>query len=158
MNIRTPGGLTSLGQYAVKAMMKQGMIIDIDHMSNAAVETTLQIAEGVTRGVVGGGYPIMSGHRAFGTSRISTRRIRGRLSNLRESRALEVCWGSAPTEPKPETGRVSTPGVRLHERRLLATEYFSDSGRLRECVARARHGRFRHRHELPSQNSQADNG
>lgn len=62
MNTRTPGGLTSLGQYAVKAMMKQGMIIDIDHMSNAAVETTLQIAEGVSRGVVGGGYPIMSGH------------------------------------------------------------------------------------------------
>lgn len=62
VNTRTPGGLTSLGQYAVKAMMKQGMIIDIDHMSNAAVETTLQIAEGVSRGVVGGGYPIMSGH------------------------------------------------------------------------------------------------
>jgi hypothetical protein len=31
-------------------------------LSNAAVETTLQIAEGVSRGVVGGGYPIMSGH------------------------------------------------------------------------------------------------
>jgi len=58
VNVRTPGGLTSLGQYAVKAMMKHGMIVDIDHMSNAAVETALQIAESVPHG----GYPIMSGH------------------------------------------------------------------------------------------------
>ena len=58
VNVRTPNGLTSLGEYAIKAMMKHGMIIDIDHMSNAAVERALQIAEGVPHG----GYPMMSGH------------------------------------------------------------------------------------------------
>jgi len=58
VNVRTPGGLTSLGQYAVKAMMKHGMIVDVDHMSNAAVEKALQIAESVPHG----GYPVMSGH------------------------------------------------------------------------------------------------
>ena len=58
VNVRTPGGLTTLGQYAVKAMMKKGMIVDIDHMSNAAVETALQMAEKVPNG----GFPLMSGH------------------------------------------------------------------------------------------------
>jgi microsomal dipeptidase-like Zn-dependent dipeptidase len=58
VNVRTPNGLTPLGEYAIKAMMKHGMIIDIDHMSNAAVERALQIAEGVPHG----GYPMMSGH------------------------------------------------------------------------------------------------
>jgi microsomal dipeptidase-like Zn-dependent dipeptidase len=58
VNVRTPGGLTSLGQYAIKSMMKHGMIVDIDHMSNAAVDTALGIAESVPKG----GYPVMSGH------------------------------------------------------------------------------------------------
>lgn len=32
VNARTPKGLTSLGEFALKAMMKRGMIIDIDHI------------------------------------------------------------------------------------------------------------------------------
>jgi hypothetical protein len=62
INIRNaPNGLTPLGEYAVKSMMKRGIIIDIDHMSNFAAERTLALAEGVP----GGGYPVNSGHSAI---------------------------------------------------------------------------------------------
>lgn len=62
MNARTATGLTALGQFALKAMMKRGMIVDVDHMSNRSVETALQIAEAVQPG---GGYPLVSGHSAI---------------------------------------------------------------------------------------------
>ena len=58
-NGRTATGLTPFGETAIKAMMKIGMIIDIDHMSNRAAERALQIAEGID---MGRGYPLMSGH------------------------------------------------------------------------------------------------
>ena len=57
-NGRTSTGLTPFGETAIKVMMKLGMIIDIDHMSQKAVERALQIAEGIP----GGGYPLVSGH------------------------------------------------------------------------------------------------
>lgn len=48
-------GLTQLGREAIQEMMRLGMIIDVDHMSERAVEETLQLAEAV-------GYPLNSGH------------------------------------------------------------------------------------------------
>lgn len=48
-------GLTPIGKIAVKEMMRQGMLIDVDHMSEASVADTLLIAEGE-------GYPVNSGH------------------------------------------------------------------------------------------------
>jgi microsomal dipeptidase-like Zn-dependent dipeptidase len=51
-------GLSDLGALAVKEMMKRGMIVDIDHMSNKAAEQTLAIAESISPA----GYPIVSGH------------------------------------------------------------------------------------------------
>jgi uncharacterized delta-60 repeat protein len=53
----TPNGLTPLGEYALKAMMKRGMIIDIDHMSDRAANRALALAN-----FSPGGYPLMSGH------------------------------------------------------------------------------------------------
>lgn len=53
-------GLTELGKFFVKAMMSKGMIIDVDHMSAAAQDDLLTIAEGVT-----GGYPVISSHTGF---------------------------------------------------------------------------------------------
>ena len=38
-------GLTSAGKVAIKEMMKLGMLIDIDHMSDLSQEDTLAIAE-----------------------------------------------------------------------------------------------------------------
>ncbi len=58
VNARTGNGLTSLGDYAIAAMMKRGMIVDIDHMSDRAANRTLTRAAAVP----GGGYPVTSGH------------------------------------------------------------------------------------------------
>jgi uncharacterized delta-60 repeat protein len=57
VNARSPNGLTSLGEFALKAMMKRGMIIDIDHMSDRAANRALALAN-----FSPGGYPLMSGH------------------------------------------------------------------------------------------------
>jgi len=57
VNARNPNGLTALGEFALKAMMKRGMIIDIDHMSDRAANRALALAN-----FSPGGYPLMSGH------------------------------------------------------------------------------------------------
>ena len=51
-------GLTPIGEVAIKEMMRLGMIIDIDHMSDKAANQTLKIAEGFN-------YPVSSGHTGF---------------------------------------------------------------------------------------------
>src|SRR6185369_15378633 len=53
----TPNGLTSLGEFALKAMMERGMLIDIDHMSDRAANRALDLAN-FSPGV----YPLISGH------------------------------------------------------------------------------------------------
>lgn len=50
-------GLTVLGQAAIKAMMRHGMLIDIDHMSQLSQAMTISIAQ-----TVGSGYPLNTGH------------------------------------------------------------------------------------------------
>jgi len=49
--------LTKLGETAIKQMMKLGMLIDIDHMSQNSANQTLDIAEAVFNK-----YPLISGH------------------------------------------------------------------------------------------------
>jgi uncharacterized repeat protein (TIGR01451 family) len=58
VNARTTNGLTNLGDFAIDALMKRGMIVDIDHMSDRAANRTLARAAAVP----GGGYPVTSGH------------------------------------------------------------------------------------------------
>ncbi len=53
-------GLTSLGEFAIKQMMRHGMLIDIDHMSQKAANRALDIAEGPSASPLG--YPLFSGH------------------------------------------------------------------------------------------------
>jgi microsomal dipeptidase-like Zn-dependent dipeptidase len=53
-------GLSDQGQFAVKEMMKRGMLIDIDHMSELAQDKAITIAQNVP-----GGYPLNSGHSAL---------------------------------------------------------------------------------------------
>lgn len=52
--------LTAKGRVAIKEMMKLGMIIDLDHMSEKTVGEVLEMAEAVP-----GGYPLVSGHNTF---------------------------------------------------------------------------------------------
>jgi microsomal dipeptidase-like Zn-dependent dipeptidase len=51
-------GLTSIGQFAIKEMMKLGIVIDIDHMSDHSVAGTLDLANSF-------GYPVISGHNGM---------------------------------------------------------------------------------------------
>lgn len=51
-------GLSPLGEFALRQMMKEGMLIDIDHMSQKSANQALDIAESIP----GGGYPLFSGH------------------------------------------------------------------------------------------------
>jgi len=48
-------GLTPAGEIAIREMMKRGMIIDIDHMSQKTADAVLDIAESY-------GFPVVSGH------------------------------------------------------------------------------------------------
>lgn len=58
VNTRLASGLTAGGEFAIRAMMRRGIIVDLDHMSNRAANRALAIASAVP----GGGYPLMSGH------------------------------------------------------------------------------------------------
>ncbi len=49
-------GLTPLGEFLVREMMARGMIIDIDHMSNRAIDRTLTIAEGLGYAGISAGH------------------------------------------------------------------------------------------------------
>jgi microsomal dipeptidase-like Zn-dependent dipeptidase len=61
----TPGGhanaqgLTTLGVVAIKEMMRLGILIDIDHMSQKAVDSTLSLAE------FNSNYPVNIGHNGL---------------------------------------------------------------------------------------------
>lgn len=53
-------GLTRIGEFAIREMMRHGMLIDIDHMSQKAANQALDIAEGPPSDPLG--YPLFSGH------------------------------------------------------------------------------------------------
>jgi microsomal dipeptidase-like Zn-dependent dipeptidase len=53
-------GLTRLGEFAIKEMMRRGMLIDIDHMSQKSANRALDLAEGPPTSPLG--YPLFSGH------------------------------------------------------------------------------------------------
>lgn len=59
-------GLTDLGKFAVKEMMKLGMLIDIDHMSDKSQDDTLKLAKDFD-------YPVNIGHNGVQNSRASER-------------------------------------------------------------------------------------
>jgi len=75
---RNVAGLTKAGVMAIKEMMKRGMIIDIDHMSNKSANATLDIAEGFQ-------YPVVSGHtgiRGQGGANAESSRTKVQLERL----------------------------------------------------------------------------
>jgi hypothetical protein len=66
--------------HAIKQMMKRGMIVDIDHMSQQSADATLDIAETF-------GYPIVSGHTGIrGVAGANAENSRTRLQMERISR------------------------------------------------------------------------
>jgi len=55
-------GLTALGKQLIPELMKKGMIIDIDHMSQMSFNDTLAIVSGKNSSIL---YPVVSGHAGF---------------------------------------------------------------------------------------------
>jgi hypothetical protein len=55
--VQNTRGLTALGGFAIQEMMRRGMFVDIDHMSESSANQALTIAEKY-------GYPMMSGHNS----------------------------------------------------------------------------------------------
>jgi microsomal dipeptidase-like Zn-dependent dipeptidase len=70
-------GLFAEGDFAVKEMMRQGMMIDVDHASEKSVSDMLRIA---MRNM----YPVNSGHNGLrGTNANEKERTRGQLDTIR---------------------------------------------------------------------------
>ena len=51
-------GLTETGRFLIQAMMKRGLVIDVDHMSRKMLDATLTLAEAYD-------YPLVAGHTGF---------------------------------------------------------------------------------------------
>jgi len=79
-------GLTGLGKFAVLEMMKLGMIIDIDHMSDLSQDDTLDIAERLNND-----YPVNIGHNGIQNFR-SSERIAS-IDTLKRIAALRGVFG-----------------------------------------------------------------
>jgi hypothetical protein len=88
-------GLTPLGLYAVQEMMKRGMMLDVDHMSQRAVDDAFNIATNVP-----GGYPLNSGHngyREMGFQNCENSRSTNQLPILQQlGGLLGVGWADDP--------------------------------------------------------------
>ncbi len=67
------GGLTTLGRFLIRELMERGMVIDIDHMSNKALDSTLTMLEAETPV-----YPVLASHVQFQELNTSNRHERMR--------------------------------------------------------------------------------
>ena len=87
-------GLTQLGEAAVREMMRLGMLVDVDHMSELALRRTVEMAEGVR-----GGYPLVMGHNGLrergGNERGAPRDVVKRIA------ALGGMMGAGTAEANP---------------------------------------------------------
>lgn len=90
-------GLTTVGRALVTELMRRGLLIDVDHMSERAVNETLSLAESMP-----GVYPMASGHnglRGAGAHAEATSeqaRTREQLVRIASGGGmLGVGWGSA---------------------------------------------------------------
>ena len=90
--VRNARGLTQLGQYAVGEMMSLGMMIDVDHMSQEAIEGTqgvLSLASGRSMP-----YPVNCGHNGFRELSLHDRNENSRSTNqMNRLRALGGMMG-----------------------------------------------------------------
>lgn len=71
-------GLSPLGEVALKEMMRLGMLIDIDHMSDSAAEKAIELAMSIDESPATGkfdGYPLFSGHNSVRTGDKATGQI-----------------------------------------------------------------------------------
>ncbi len=73
-------GLTAQGQFLIRQMMDKGMIVDLDHMSDLAVDQALGIAES-EQSRYRSGYPgIVMGHTGFRANNVGQKASEGNKS------------------------------------------------------------------------------
>ncbi len=129
---RNRKGMTPLGVTAINEMMRLGMVIDIDHMSEKTAEKTIEIAEAVPDG----DYPLVSGHtgfRAMQTHDVNeNQRSDDQLSRISElGGMMGIGWGYSKDETGEQTksferviatrgGRAWTTSHVNYERQLCA--------------------------------------
>jgi microsomal dipeptidase-like Zn-dependent dipeptidase len=91
--------LTTPGKELLEAMMRKGMLVDVDHMSERAVDATLRVAENFAD-TAGGGYPLMSGHNGLrgngGSERLLTEKQLQRI--VKSGGMLGLGWGDGNAE------------------------------------------------------------
>lgn len=105
-------GLTTAGKAAVTAMMAKGMLIDIDHMSQATANGTLTLAQSH-------GYPIFSGHNRprVGGERNENTRTKEQYEKIRELQGVAgIGWSGLSAGEYLERLRTVSrlaPGIAL---------------------------------------------
>ena len=127
--IRNALGLTPLGRYAVNEMMNLGMMIDVDHMSQEALDGTNGVLALATNRP--GLYPLNSGHNGFRESGLHERTENSRsLSQINEIRPLGGLMGIGW-----ENAKDGSFGKELTE---VTNRNFSHSFVTNDCAGTAR--------------------
>ncbi len=102
---RNARGLTPLGVFAIKKMMQKGMLIDVDHMSQYAVDSTLQIASRFR-------YPVNSGHTGVRPASENQRTFR-QLNTITELGGLfGVGWSGQHAKNWVDNYKLGLKGMR----------------------------------------------
>ena len=107
-------GLTAQGQFALKEMMRHGMLIDIDHMSELSQRTAITIAQSV-----GTGYPLNSGHNGL--------RILGGGGEVNE-RSMSTDHYKAIAQLHGMAG-IGSAGINAHQWVVMCQEVINVMGR-----------------------------
>jgi microsomal dipeptidase-like Zn-dependent dipeptidase len=94
-------GLLPLGEHAIKELIRLGMLIDVDHMSDKALDQTLDIA-------TSRGYPVVSGHTGFRELAWSKRRGETAADGKAPSETLKT---AAALEQIRALGGMIAPGL-----------------------------------------------
>lgn len=102
-------GLSDLGKYAIQRMMQKGMIIDIDHMSDLAVNDTLRLA--TTHH-----YPLVASHGGFRELSFGTSKLLGPDPQTGLPRFGPMTPGSGWTEADAAAFGTSEAGKLAAER------------------------------------------
>jgi Membrane dipeptidase (Peptidase family M19) len=109
-----PDGLTSLGHYVIERMMAKRMLIEVDHLSEAARDTVLAMAERAH-------YPLVSSHNGTGGTWTA--------AELRRLYRLGGFAAVTPAQAPALASKINTmAGLRDPRRRLPGVGLGTDTG------------------------------
>ena len=125
---RNTRGLTPLGAFAVREMMRRGMLIDVDHASERSVDAMFALARAPRWK-----YPLVSGHNSFRsmlTRDVSeNERSDAQLATLQDlGGMIGIGWGYVPDPEGDDVrsfGGMFTPAGRVPLPRFSTSRVFS---------------------------------